>query len=341
MMIRRTILLLVMALALIAAQACGDDENPGGAPANNDLPDVSEPEPQPEPQPEPEPQPDASPDPEDVVEPEPEPEPVEDVGVPDVPDEPDAFEGLACVADEECPEDHLCLGAICTVNPVGRAYVEFNYVLEEPAALSNAFSVLKGFFGDVGFFLIEFGPLDDEGVSEMVYGGADRLIDVNDGPDTWRWQLPDELPSTAVHPLREEGDPLNGRRWQSDTFDYQLVALFGDTPNRLRLGFEAAQTVLTMEFSEDLSQIVSGRLDGYITRDEAVTRTVDLSGNCLLAVGLCPAHSCANDPPLETLADILDCLEVPLNADIDPNIEGHDAYTAAIFFQSEAVIIAE
>ena len=89
-----------------------------------------------------------------------------------------------------------------------------------------------------------------------------------------------------------------------------------------------------------MTQIESGRLDGFITREEAESRELELEDNCLLALGLCPAHNCA-DPPMGTLADVLDCNEVVLDADIDPNIEGHDAYSASIFFQSEEVIIQE
>ena len=337
--------MVTVAVACLALAGCGDESPGGNAAGNNDEPDVademdaSEPEPEPEPDPTPEPTPDATPDPEDVPEPEPDASPEPDAAE-DVVDE-EIFEGAACVAQDDCPENYACLDEVCVLNPAGTSFVEYNYVLEEPSELTNAISVLKGFFGDVGFFMIDFSDLDESNHSEMFYGGGDRILEVDEGPDVWAWQLPDELPSVVVYPLIEENDPLNGRRWRSDPFDYQLVALFGDEPRRFRLGFEAAQTVLTMEFTEDMSEIISGRLEGYITREEAENRSVDFSDNCILARGLCPIFDCANDPPMENLGAVFDCLEIPLNADIDPNIEGHDAYEASIFFQSERVTIQE
>jgi hypothetical protein len=342
MMVSRCLSFFVLVAFALASVACGEDANSGTASADTGTPDMvdtldaSEPDPSPVVQPDP--VPDATPDPQDVPEPEPEPdvtEPEPDV-VEDVVDE-DIFEGSDCVDDEDCPENYSCLDEVCVLNPEGRAYVEFNYVLEEPSELTNTISVLKGFFSDVGFFLIDFSPLDEANESEMFYGGAERVLEVEDGPDVWTWQLPLDLPSVQVYPDIREDDPLNGRRWTTDPFTYELVAIFGE----FRLGFEAVDAVVSMEFSEDLSQVVSGRLTGYITREEVEGRGVDFTDNCLLATGLCPAFDCVNDPPWETLAEVFDCLEIPLNADIDPNLEGDDAYDASIFFQSEQVIIQE
>ena len=334
-----------VAMVALGLSACGDDDASGVAdpPAEPDPQPAMEPEPMPDPMPTMEPTP--TPDPQPAMEPEPMPDP-EPVMEPDPepvmePDpEPEVPMG-ACVADEDCAEDFICLEEVCQINMAGRAYIEFNYILEEPSALTNAISVFKGFFGDIGFFMIEFAPVDDEGLSEMTYGGADQVLEVEEGPDVWAWQLPDELPSVQVHRMVQEDDPFDGTWWQSDPFDYQLVALFGDGPRRSRLGFTAAQTTLTMQFSDDLSQIITGRLDGFITREEAESRRVDFAGNCILALAMCPVHDCGEDPPFETLSDILDCNEVVMDADIDPNLEGHDAYRASIFFESELVTIEE
>ena len=339
--------MLLVATACLALVACGDESPSGGVDQDNgvdagDSMDTAQPEPQPEPEPAPQPEPEPTPDPTDAGEPEPpedatepEPEVVEDAV------DEEVFDGLACDEDADCPENYRCLEGICVLDPTGRAYVEFNYVLEEPSELTNAISVLKGFFGDVGFFMTQWTGLDEENRSEMFYGGGDRVLEVDDGPDVWIWQVPNRLPSVLVHPLIEENDPLNGRRWQTEPFDYELVALFGEGPNRFSLGFEAVQTVLTVEFSEDMSEIVAGRLEGFITREEVLSRDVDLSDNCIIARGLCPTFDCDQDPPWETLGDVFDCLQIPMNADLDPNLEGHDAYSASIFFQSELVTIQE
>ncbi len=357
---RRAAALLTVAILCAGVTACSDDENAGGNGAanneanndvnndqnndvnndqnndqnndtNNDTPDAND-------------EPDI-PDEPDVEDPMDADEP--DIDEPDVPDEPDIDEPdvpdepMACVDSEECAENYACIAERCTIDPSGRAYVEYNYVLEEPSALTNAVSVLKGFFGDVGFFMIDLDTLGEGNIFEAPYGGADLVTENDNGPDTYAWQLPDRLPMVEVHPMDPEAEDFDPDVWVADPFTYELVAVFTDGDIRSGLGFEAEQTSLTMRFTPDLTGIVEGRLNGFITRAEAESRSLQLAENCLLALGLCPTFSCANDPPMETLADVLDCNDVVLDSDIDPNIEGHDAYRAVIFFQSNEVFIEE
>jgi hypothetical protein len=249
--------------------------------------------------------------------------------------------GTACQAEATCIKEHYdCLGGVCTLNPTGRAFVETNYVLEQPSALTNVVSVAKGLFSDTGFFLTEVAGLEGD-AARVYYGGGDRLEQHDDGPDVYRWQLPDDLPSFLMRRLQDPEQPLQGNTWRSDVFDYELVALFGDEVPRGRLGFEAVQTQVTMTFDPDLTQIMEGRIEGYITRAEAERRELGLVDNCALSRLLCPAYDCTNDPPLATFAELLDCNGVPTDSDLDPLIEGNDAYRASIFFQSERVELVE
>lgn len=179
-----------------------------------------------------------------------------------------------------------------------------------------------------------------------LYGGASRLEVVEDGPDVYAWQFPvDQLPGFRVRPaLPEEApDPSNPTNtWVSDVFDYRLMAIFTFNGVQSVLGFEAKQTVMTATFSEDLETITAGRLEGYITREEAESRLLNLDDpDCLISRGICPGFECGVDAPLMSIADVLDCNGAVMNADVDPDIEGHDAYMTSIFFESRRVLVEE
>ena len=249
------------------------------------------------------------------------------------PDAPGSLE-QACDEQSPCPEGYECLEEVCTLVPSGRVYVENNYQLLQPTALTNVVSFFKGFFSDLGFFMTAMGPLED-GTIQVVYGGADRVLIGNEEPDQWRWQLPERLPVFEIRRQTEGVPPLQSDTWVSDVFDYQLVALYGDEP-RSRIGFEARQTVVTMQFSQDLQSITGGTIRGYMTRVEAESRFLELDDNCLLQQGLCPAVDCEL-APLQTLADILDCNEVAPDAEIDDE----DAYITEVYFSSEIVEVVE
>ncbi len=255
----------------------------------------------------------------------------------DVDEEPDLGVMQACDEQTPCPDGYECVAGVCTLVPSGRIYVENNYQLLQPTALTNVLSFFKGIFTDLGFFMTAMGPLDGDTV-EVTYGGADRITRVMDGPDEWAWQVPERLPTFTMTRM-EGGDPLQSSAWQSEVFQYRLVALYGDEP-RAGIGFTAEQTVVTMRFNPELTEIVEGTIRGYMTRDEAENRRLEISDNCLLQQGACPMVDCDN-APLMTLADVLDCNEVEPDYDLDDEIEGNDAYTTEIYFTSEIVTLVE
>lgn len=258
----------------------------------------------------------------------------------DVEDEPDAPGPVmqACDEDTPCPDGYECVEGVCTLVPSGNVYVENNYQLLRPTALTNVLSFFKGIFTDLGFFMTAMDPLDGDTIL-VHYGGADRVNRVMDGPDEWRWQLPDRLPTYTMRRATENVDALQSNTWISEVFTYRLVALYGDEP-RAGIGFTAEETVVTMRFNEELTDVVEGTIRGYITREEAENRRLEISDNCLLQQGACPAVDCEN-APLESLADVLDCNEVDPDYDLDDEIPGNDAYTTEIYFTSEIVTLVE
>jgi hypothetical protein len=257
------------------------------------------------------------------------------------PDLPPPDMGTACEPEgDACGPDYRCVDQVCTLWPQGRVYAEVNYVLLQPSALTNVISVIKGLFNQTGFFMTDMREADGDQIV-VYYGGADRVEHNDDAPDLYAWQLPERLPTFRVHRLEDPEAPQQGHTWQSDVFLYELVALFGDGEPRQGLGFEAADTVVTMTFNEELTQITSGSIQGYLTREEAEDRTLGIAEDCLLSRALCPSFDCDTDEPILTVANLLDCNEVELDSDIDPAIEGNDAYRADIFFQSDEVILVE
>jgi hypothetical protein len=244
----------------------------------------------------------------------------------------------ACDDDTPCPDGYDCVQGVCTLVPSGRVYVENNYQLLRPTPLTGVVSFFKGFFTDLGFFMTSMGPIEGANI-EVSYGGADRVVNRDEEPDQWRWQLPERIPTFTISRQTEDVDPLQSNTWVSEVFDYRLVALYGEEP-RAQIGFEAKNTVVTMRFSEDLTMIIYGTIRGFLTREEAELRFLDIADNCLLQQGVCPAVDCEN-APLQTLADILDCNEVEPDADIDDEVDGNDAYTTEVFFTSDVVELVE
>jgi len=263
----------------------------------------------------------------------------EDVAA-DVPTE-DVHVSTTCQAPEDCSGNTTCIDGVCTLNPEGRAYVEYNYVLQEPEELTTVVSVLKGFLAGTGFFMTAFSARAEDDTMMVTYGGGDRVMAVPDGYDQYAWQFPpDTLPAFQVSRYADPNDPLQDAVWESEVFDYRLVAVFEFMDVRSEVGFVAKSATVQLRFSEDLDRIEDGVLEGYITREESESRFLNLNDpNCFLTLGVCPSFDCANDPPLQTLADVLDCNGAVLDADIDPDIEGHDAYRAVIYFQSNRVEI--
>lgn len=337
-------------LICVTLAACSDDGDMGGGTPAPDVgvdtadssgtsdvvPDVPAPEdlgPEPEPDlPAPD-APDDTPDTPDLP-----PDVAEDV-TEDAPDlaEPDLGVMQACDDQTPCPDGYDCVAGVCTLLPSGLIFVENNYQLLQPTALTNVVSFFKGIFSDLGFFMTAMGPLDGDSV-EVMYGGADRVTRIDDAPDEWRWQLPDRLPSFTMRRL-EGGDPLQSDTWQSEIFTYRLVALYGPEP-RAGIGFVAEKTVVTMRFDPELTNIVEGTISGFMTREEAENRFLAISDNCLLQQGACPLVDCENSP-LETVADVLDCNEVEPDSDLDDDIPGNDAYATEIYFTSELVTLVE
>lgn len=342
----------VVAMALVAGLAlagCGDDEA-GGSGAGNDGPgtnngstnngapeDVgSDSDPTPDvamnngTEPDVEDASDAAPDtveddaPEDVV--------MEDVHVP-----------TTCQGPEDCTGTTACIDGVCTLTPEGLAYVEYNYVLQEPEELTTVVSVLKGFLSGTGFFMTEFSARGEDDTVMVTYGGGDRVMAVPDGYDIYAWQFPpDTLPTFQMSRYQDPNDPLQDAVWESEVFDYRLVAVFEFMNVQSEVGFLAKNATTRMRFSQDLSQIEDGVLEGYITRQEAENRFLNLDDpQCFLTLGLCPTFDCVNDLPLQTLADVLDCNGAELDSDVDPDIEGHDAYRAVIYYQSERIEVQQ
>jgi hypothetical protein len=340
-------------ISLLALGACGEEEPPAGGDAAADLGEEEE---------DAQALPDVSPD---LGEPDQGEDVQEDPGAPDVPEEveedlsdlvEDAPEdmgadvvedvapvdmgdpdiGFGCTQDDQCAEGYQCIDEVCTLWPLGRVYAEINYVLERPNALTNVVSFIKGFFSEIGFFITEFREAQGDEII-VYYGGADRLQRVDEGPDRYRWQIPDALPSFRIHRLVDEAEPLQGHTWQSEVFDYRLVALFGGS----ELSFEAVQTTVTFRFNEALTEVEGGRIEGYLTRAEAERRALGIGGDCFRSLAICPMYDCQNDEPLLTVADVLDCNAVPLDSDVEPLVEGDDSYRVEIFFVSEEATLSE
>ena len=54
---------------------------------------------------------------------------------------------------------------------------------------------------------------------------------------------------------------------------------------------------------------------------------------------MCPSYDCDNDPELGDIAAVLDCNGAEMDADLDPEIPGNDAYRTSIFFESIRVAL--
>ena len=67
----------------------------------------------------------------------------------------------------------------------------------------------------------------------------------------------------------------------------------------------------------------------------------DRADSCVLSQAVCPSYECDVDPPILTIADVLDCNGAPLDADVDPEIDGNDAYRAIINFDSTQINLVE
>ena len=248
---------------------------------------------------------------------------------------------LSCAMVEDCPDNYACLDNICTLSPHELSFVETNYILESPAALSGVVSLIKGFLTGTGFFMTLFSPIDEAGVITVTYGGGDRVMSNPEGFDTYAWQFPpDTLPTFTIERFQSLDDPMQDDTWESEVFDYRLAAVFEFNGIRSTLGFEAKNAIMKATFNEDLTEIINGSLAGYITREEAESRFLNLDDpDCFFTIGLCPTFDCGVDEPLQTIADVLDCNDAELDSDIDPEIEGNDAYRAVIAFESKRVEI--
>ena len=257
-------------------------------------------------------------------------------------------EGQACLQTPDCDlPDRVCLEGVCTLVPASRTYVEVNYVLEQPEEISAIVSVLKGFVGDVGFFMTALGPLSESDAIEVTYGGADPITEGSDEElPGYAFQRPESLPPTFfLQPFQDPMRPFAGDTWRSERFTYELVALFDFNNTRNEVGFVAIDTFVTMQFSPDGSSIERGNITGYITREQTEDRLLTFGDDCespqslccIVTVGVCPTYSCGQDAPLESIADILDCNGAMPDVDLDETIPGNDAYFATIFFASKEV----
>lgn len=334
-------LALLTAVGLVVgwASACGDDGVPATTPvADASLADTGQDDP------------DVAPEP-DASEPDARMDVAEDVAAPDVsPDvegdvEADAPEapGLACDDAAECVAmpNTLCIEGACTLNPESRVYVEDRYDLQEPEELAPVISTIKGLIGRSGLFMTRLSALDADDAMRVTYGGGDLVERVDDGLDLYAWQVPEaNLPTFSIHRYASEAQPLAYNTWESDVFDYRLVAVVTVGETQVGLGFEASDSTVRFRFNDDLSEVTTGRLEGFITRKEAELRAIDIQ-DCLLSMGICPGFDCDNDPPIATVADILDCRGARMDADIDPLVDGDDAYRAVILFHSLEVELTD
>ncbi|MEO1268357.1 MAG: hypothetical protein AAFX99_09675 [Myxococcota bacterium] len=253
-------------------------------------------------------------------------------------------EGQECLQTPECEEGRICLEGVCTFVPEGQTFVETNYVLEEPEEISAVVSVLKGFVGQTGFFMTDIAPLADNDTLLVTYGGGDPAGPIMDGvTPTYRWQRPDELPTFSMSPYADPERPLAGESWMSEVFDYELVALFEFDGQQNRIGLEVLDTVVEMRFSPGEERITRGFITGFITRQEAEDRWLNFGSDCdegvgslccIVSVGVCPTYNCSDDPELGDIAAVLDCNGAEMDADLDPEIPGPDAYQTTIFFES-------
>ena len=99
-------------------------------------------------------------------------------------------EGVMQECDDQtpCPDGYECVAGVCTLVPSGNVYIEDNYQLLRPTALTNVLSFFKGIFTDLGFFMTAMGPVDGDTIEEAVNRGYGR-VDINLAAPSSKWQV--------------------------------------------------------------------------------------------------------------------------------------------------------
>jgi hypothetical protein len=235
---------------------------------------------------------------------------------------PDVPELITCTDDPSvCALPYSCIADACRLPIERRTIVEGDetFSVVQPEELTSIFSLLKTLAIDAKFILID--PFDgsDNAAVTAEYGSAD-VERASDEPISVSWQyfVRDEI---VFRPDTREGfeDP---RAWISDPFTYDLTARVFITlgvgePVGGELGFEAQQVRIRVVLDED-GLGGNGRLEGYMTREEAESRILNDVETFRSFVGLlCSDTSFEPDDGFWHLSDVLDCNGTPIDHDLD------------------------
>ncbi len=233
---------------------------------------------------------------------------------------PPADAGIDCSSGAACESPYQCIDGLCRF-PIGNlTFADDRFTLAEPAQLSRLFNLLRTFAPDLAFFVVvtDAASASPQGAR---YGVADIRSEAT-LPIEVAWQNPTALEPLRFHPVPEPDAPLAGWQWDSEPFTYRLdttatLTLPGRPPEAYRFGFNALQVVAAFRpFGPDGPPSMT--LRGLVSRAETESRVLgaDASFTPLRAL-LCSQPTFESPTGEWRLADILDCNNAPLNADID------------------------
>lgn len=233
---------------------------------------------------------------------------------------PPADAGTDCSTGIACESPYACIDGLCRF-PIGNlTFADDRFTLAEPAQLSRLFNLLRTFAPGLAFFVVQTDAASAS-PQDAVYGVADIRSEAA-LPIEVAWQDPAALEPLRFHPVPEPDAPLAGWQWDSDPFTYRLNAtatltLPGRAPEAYSFGFNALQVVAAFRpFGPDGPP--SMVLRGLVSRAETESRLLgsDASFSPLRSL-FCSQSTYESPSPNWRLADILDCNNTPLNADID------------------------
>jgi hypothetical protein len=239
-------------------------------------------------------------------------------GDPDTAPPPDA--GTDCSSGTSCESPYQCIDGLCRF-PIGNlTFADDRFTLAEPAQLSRLFNLLRTFAPDLAFFVIA-----TDAASASPQGARYGVADIRSEatlPIEVAWQNPTALEPLRFRPVPEPDAPLAGWQWDSEPFTYRLdttatLTLPGRPPEAYRFGFNALQVVAAFRpFGPDGPPSMT--LRGLVSRAETESRILGADASFAPLRALLCSQPTFESPSGEwRLADILDCNNTPLNADID------------------------
>lgn len=207
--------------------------------------------------------------------------------------------------------------------PAPEAYAATRYELRAPGSLASAFAALTMSDPALRVFTVVIAA-EPSGL-RVRYGAADRAPD-----GVLAWQDPDLQLDFRAAQAESAGGAL-----VSEPFRYGLrarVASGLSGTGAYTLALDAERAIWTATRSDDGSRLEDGALYGLVSRSEAEARALSLGGLCPAVCGL--TSGACTGAGVRTLAEVFDCTETPLDADLDGD-GAADAYRLVIGFTAE------